>query len=82
MVQDRSEMVLMLARAVGLSWETTKAILRLRSRDTGLSSGYLAQCLNGFSKLKADTAYKALQFLRLRERANASDPSRAPATRA
>jgi uncharacterized protein (DUF2336 family) len=74
MVQDRAELVLMLARAVGLSWETTKAILRLRAGEANVASKDLVQCLNSFTKLKADTAGKALQFLRMRERAAISNP--------
>jgi hypothetical protein len=64
----------MLARAVGLSWETTKAILRLRAGEANVASKDLVQCLNSFTKLKSDTASKALQFLRMRERAAISNP--------
>ncbi len=74
MVQDRPELMLMVARAIGLSWETTKAVMRLRAGRAGIASAVLEQCLSSFSKINPDTARKALHFLRLRERAAMSNP--------
>lgn len=74
MLQDRPELVLILARAMGLSWETTKAILRLRAGRAGISAAVLEQCLDSFSRISPDTARKALHFLQLRERATISNP--------
>jgi uncharacterized protein (DUF2336 family) len=69
MVQDRDELVLLLARAIGLSWEATKTVLGLRSRVEGLTGFGSESALATFSRLRAETARKALHFLRLRERA-------------
>lgn len=69
MVQPRPELVILLARAIGFSWNTTRTVLRLRG---ALTTGAHDDCLAAFSKLKPETARKALQFLRLRERAAAT----------
>jgi hypothetical protein len=75
MAQERAESILMMARAIGLSWETAKAILRLRAGQKGISPSEMELCLSSFSRLKLDTARKALQFLRFRERAAVSNAS-------
>jgi Uncharacterised protein conserved in bacteria (DUF2336) len=67
--QDWSEQVLVLARAIGLSWEATKAILLLQSGTKASASQELNQCHAQFSKLQPETAMKVVQFYRLRERA-------------
>ena len=74
LVNERSELILLLARATGLSWDTTKAILLLRAGDSTVSTQQLEQDLAAFSKLKSETALKALKFVRLRERALAPKP--------
>ncbi|NVO16564.1 MAG: DUF2336 domain-containing protein [Rhodoplanes sp.] len=66
MVQPRPELVILLAKAVGLSWNTTKAILRLRAGGTADDPG--SDQLAAFTKLRPETARKAVQFLRLRGR--------------
>jgi uncharacterized protein (DUF2336 family) len=72
MAQDRAELLLVLAKAIGLSWNTTKAILSLRVGLGGMSLRESEQGLASFLKLRQETARKALQFLRLRERASIS----------
>jgi uncharacterized protein (DUF2336 family) len=67
--QDWSEQVVVLARAIGLSWETTKAILLLQAGVKGGSSHELNQCQAQFTKLQRETAKKVVQFYRLRDRA-------------
>ena len=67
LVEDRSEQVLVLAKAVGLSWKTTKAILLLQAR-TGRSTADFDRLLETFLRLRPETARQALQFYRLRER--------------
>jgi uncharacterized protein (DUF2336 family) len=74
MVQDRSELVLLLARAIGLSWTCTMAILRLRAGTDGLSAHEIDRDLATFTKLRSETAHRALLFLRLRERAASDHP--------
>ena len=75
MVQNRVDLLLLLAKAIGLSWDTTKAILLLRMRPGGISTQERENDLASFSKLRPETARKALQFLRLRERASIAKPA-------
>jgi len=67
LVEARSEQLLVLAKAVGLSWETTKAILLLQARAERSASD-LDALFETFLRLKPETAAKAVQFYRLRER--------------
>ena len=66
MVQERSELVLILAKAVGLSWRTAKAILLLRAEAHGITTHELEQQLRGFELLKPATAQQVLRFQRNR----------------
>jgi uncharacterized protein (DUF2336 family) len=63
-VQDRADSTLILAKAIGLSWPTTKAVLRLRAGRRGLSPQALEQHMADFSCLKRETAQRALEFQR------------------
>jgi uncharacterized protein (DUF2336 family) len=67
LVEVRSEQILVLAKAAGLSWKTTKAILQLQVR-ADRSEGDLDTLFEIFLRLKPETAAKAVQFYRLRER--------------
>lgn len=67
LVEERSEQILVLAKAIGLSWKTTKAILLLQARAEK-SVAELDGLLETFLRLKSETATKAVQFYRLRER--------------
>jgi uncharacterized protein (DUF2336 family) len=62
MVQDRPEAVLVIAKAIGLSWATVKSVLRLRAGERGISPGELDQCLGTFSRLNPATARQVLDF--------------------
>lgn len=67
LVEVRSEQILVLAKAVGLAWKTTKAILLLQARAER-SMGDLDSLFETFLRLRPETAKKAVQFYRLRER--------------
>jgi uncharacterized protein (DUF2336 family) len=71
LVHDHSDQVLVLAKSIGLSWDTTKAILLMQAttQAKGRLTIELDQCLANFKKVKPETARTALQFYRLRERA-------------
>ncbi len=73
-VEERSEQVLVLAKAAGLTWKTTKAILLLQARPER-SAGDLDKLLETFLRLKPETARKAVQFYRLRERSLTQRPN-------
>ncbi len=66
---QRSEQILVLAKAIGFGWDTAKAILLLQAGAHGTTAPELDQCCETFARLRPDTAQKALQFYRLRERA-------------
>jgi uncharacterized protein (DUF2336 family) len=67
--EDRAEQSLVLAKAIGLSWDTAKAILLLTKGAKGGSSQEFERSLAAYTRLHQDTAKKALDFYRLRERA-------------
>lgn len=67
LVDDSTERVIVLARAAGLSWETTRSILKLSADNHIQSRDEVARCVESFRKLQPSTAKKALQFYRLRE---------------
>jgi len=66
MIQDRSETILIMARAAGLSWPAAKAVLLLRAGDRGLAIHELEQCLASFARLKLKTAQEIVRFQRKR----------------
>jgi uncharacterized protein (DUF2336 family) len=74
MVQKQSEQMTVIARALGLSWDTAKAILSLQALAFQANAkGDAARELEArhatFAKLTPDTAKKALNFYRMREQA-------------
>jgi uncharacterized protein (DUF2336 family) len=62
MVQDRPDAVLVLTKAIGMSWATTKAILRLRAGARGISPGELDQCKAMFTRLNPGTARQVIEY--------------------
>ncbi len=77
MVQDRPDTVLVMLKAIGMTWPTAKAILRMRAGARGISPGELEQCLGVFSRLKAATAQQVLDFQGKRSRFTRSGRSAA-----
>ena len=75
LVHEHNDQVLVLARSIDLSWDTTKAILLIQARTKGKSACEFEQCLASFKKLKPETARTAIQFYRLRERAAKAAPN-------
>jgi uncharacterized protein (DUF2336 family) len=69
-VQNQTEQILVLAKAIDLSWVTTVALLLLRAGVKGSSRQQLDHCFASFSRLQTKTAQTALQFYRLREKAS------------
>jgi uncharacterized protein (DUF2336 family) len=68
MVQDQPESVLIIAKAIGITWPTVKLILKLRAGDRGIGSHELEQCLGTFTRLKFATAQQVVEFQRRRAR--------------
>jgi len=69
LAQNESERIIVLAKAAGMSWETTKAILLLQLGTRGGSTHELDRCFATFVRLKPETARKAVEYFRLRARA-------------
>jgi uncharacterized protein (DUF2336 family) len=68
-VDQRPEQLIVVGRAVGLAWETVKAMLAL-CVDFGISTtSELELSFETFMRLKVETAKKAIRFYRLREKA-------------
>jgi uncharacterized protein (DUF2336 family) len=70
--QNQTEQILVLARAIDISWVTTVALLQLDSGAHAGSRQRLDQCFTQFSRLQPKTAQTALQFYRMREKASQS----------
>jgi uncharacterized protein (DUF2336 family) len=66
MAEERSEKMLILARTIGLSWPTLKAVLLLRAGKAGFSRHELEECRVAFERLKVGTANQITQFYRAR----------------
>jgi uncharacterized protein (DUF2336 family) len=62
MLQDRPDAVLVMGKAIGMSWQTIKAILRMCAGARGISPGELEQCHTTFSRLKPATARQVIEF--------------------
>ena len=71
-VDERSEQIIVIAKAFGLSWETVKAILLLQDKvKERCEAQNWINTSKRFTRLQVETAKKAIQFYRLRERATA-----------
>ena len=68
LVQNEPEQFLIIAKSIDLSWETTKAILCMQGGQGDFER--LTHCFKSYLRLKPKTAQTALQFYRLRDRAN------------
>jgi uncharacterized protein (DUF2336 family) len=73
LVQDRSEVIVVLAKAAGLDWEATRTILQMEARSGAKSRRQLELALGNFTKLTLGTAQKAIQFYRMRARSGAAN---------
>lgn len=64
--------ILVLAKSIGASWGTVRAILKLKLHAAKNPSEELESLCQKFTQLTPDTAAKVMQFYKLRERAAAS----------
>jgi len=75
MIQEHSETVLILAKVIGLSWSTVKAILLLRAAKRIIPADELANTLAQFERLKPATANEIVRFYRIREQVGTNKPT-------
>jgi|HubBroStandDraft_6_1064221.scaffolds.fasta_scaffold113344_2 uncharacterized protein (DUF2336 family) len=70
-MHHQADHLIVLAKAIGLSWETTKAILGMHSPGKAAMTAKLETHCASFAKLQPKSAVAAMQFYRLRARAEA-----------
>ena len=70
-VQNQTEQIVVLARAIDISWATTTKLLLLHAGVNGSSRAQLDVTFANFFRLQPATAQTALKFYRMREKANA-----------
>ena len=68
MTGRRSDGLLALVRAIGLSWPTVKAILMLRADKRIILETEIGYCLACFERLRPETAREIIRFYREREK--------------
>jgi uncharacterized protein (DUF2336 family) len=78
MTGRRSDGLLALVRAVGLSWPTVKAILLLRADKRIILETEIGYCLACYERLKPETAQQILGFYREREKVGPTATSQKP----
>ena len=69
MRDTHAQSLLVLAKAVGLSWETTRSIMVLAAKRYRRSTNGIDQVMPAFNRLKRATAQQILDFHRLPSRA-------------
>ena len=62
LLDERPDMVLIIAKAIGYSWATAKLMLLLRTGGLGASQHDLDLALHSFDKLQVSTAQRAVRF--------------------
>ncbi len=72
MVRDRSETLMVLAKAAGLSWSTAQDILRLRAEKGVISPSEIIQRLARFERLQSTTAREVVRVFRNRMKMKAA----------
>jgi uncharacterized protein (DUF2336 family) len=70
MARDRSETIVVLAKAIGLSWSTAQEILMLRAQKGIISRAGIVQRLARFERLRPATAKDIVHIFRTRAKAN------------
>jgi Uncharacterised protein conserved in bacteria (DUF2336) len=71
-VQSRLEQLLVILKALDVTWATAKAIILLRSEPSPVASEEIEHAHETFARLQPKTAKTAIQFYRLREQATAN----------
>jgi len=74
MIQDQTETILVLAKAAGLSWMTTKELLLFRAQQQRISAGELEQHLASFERLSVGTARQIIEFYKMRRASGFTRP--------
>lgn len=75
MKEEHAEMILIIAKAIALSWPTVKAILCARAQTGEISGREIAQCAASYERLKITAAQEIIRFHRLRDQTETRPPS-------
>jgi uncharacterized protein (DUF2336 family) len=67
LLDERPDMLLILAKAIGYCWATAKLLLLLRSGGRGASQQDLELALHSFDRLQVSTAQRAVRFYQTRQ---------------
>jgi hypothetical protein len=78
LTNNRPETLLMLSKALNLSWETTMALLFLAAPDHRISSTELCELNNNFDNLSVDASREVLTFYQTRKQQAAGTTSFRP----
>jgi uncharacterized protein (DUF2336 family) len=73
LLDSHRDTILVLAKALGFSWETTMALLFLGAKDHRISAGYLEGMKAQFARLNAKTSQSVLSFYQSRKVGAAAD---------
>jgi uncharacterized protein (DUF2336 family) len=76
MVSDKCDHLVVLAKSIGLSFDTVRAILSIRTDGADGSRRALEEASASYHKLRPETARKAIQYCRLWERTVLSEGTR------
>jgi uncharacterized protein (DUF2336 family) len=71
-----TDMILILAKAAGCSWITTKAMLTMHAADRGLSNHEIKVALKSYERLSYETARRVVNFYERRSKATENSGSR------
>ena len=69
LLDERPDMLLILAKAIGYSWATAKLMLLLRTGGRGAAQHDLDLALQSFDRLQVSTAQRAVRFYQSRQNA-------------
>ncbi len=68
-----TDMILILAKAAGCTWTTTKAMLTMHAADRGLSKQGMEDALKSYERLSRDTARRLVKFYERRSKLSATE---------
>jgi uncharacterized protein (DUF2336 family) len=68
-----TDMILILAKAAGCTWTTTKAMLTMHAADRGLSKQGMEDALKSYERLSRETARRLVKFYERRSKLSATD---------
>jgi hypothetical protein len=75
LVEQRSEGIFVIAKALGLSWPTVSALFKMRGRLNGSDNNDITMSRASYERLRLNTAQQVLRFYRMRQNATISFPA-------